>query len=92
VVLCLCARPSKGDCKSGIQDANPQQPPASLLQAFCTSLNWGSNLVVGATFPAMLASLGIAGALCLMCDVHAVRCARFVLLGGRLGVLLHCLR
>lgn len=30
-------------------------------QAFSTSLNWLSNLVVGSTFPAMLAALGIAG-------------------------------
>lgn len=30
-------------------------------QAACTSLNWLSNLVVGSTFPSMLAVLGIAG-------------------------------
>lgn len=37
-------------------------PMPCALQAFCTSLNWLSNLVVGSTFPAMLAALGIAGA------------------------------
>lgn len=31
------------------------------LQAFCTSLNWASNLLVSATFPMLLAGLGIAG-------------------------------
>ncbi len=31
------------------------------LQAFCTSLNWSSNILIGATFPVMLSSLGIGG-------------------------------
>lgn len=31
------------------------------LQAFCTSLNWASNLLVSATFPMLLVGLGIAG-------------------------------
>jgi hypothetical protein len=34
-------------------------PP--LLQGFCTSLNWASNILIGATFPVMLSALGIAG-------------------------------
>ena len=46
-------------------------------QAFCTSLNWGSNLAVGATVPAMLATLGIAGALRMLrmlCNGHGMCC------------------
>lgn len=31
-------------------------------QAFCTSLNWASNILIGAAFPLMLRALGIAGA------------------------------
>lgn len=30
-------------------------------QAFCTSLNWSSNILIGACFPVMLSTLGIAG-------------------------------
>ena len=30
--------------------------------ALCTSLNWASNLIVGLTFPAMLAGLHLGGA------------------------------
>ena len=37
--------------------------------ALCTSLNWASNLVVGLTFPAMLAGLHLGGAYL----VYAVR-------------------
>lgn len=32
------------------------------LQAFCTCLNWTSNLLVSSTFPMLLGTLGIAGA------------------------------
>ncbi|KAL4430702.1 hypothetical protein ABPG75_005958 [Micractinium tetrahymenae] len=42
----------------------PEVLPREIMgtaQAFCTSLNWLSNLVVGSTFPALLAALGIAG-------------------------------
>jgi hypothetical protein len=35
-------------------------PPVP-LQAFCTSLNWSSNILIGACFPVMLSTLGIAG-------------------------------
>ena len=38
--------------------------------ALCTSLNWASNLIVGLTFPAMLAGLHLGGAYL----VYAVSC------------------
>ncbi|EFN59043.1 hypothetical protein CHLNCDRAFT_137750 [Chlorella variabilis] len=40
-------------------------------QAFCTSLNWSSNILIGATFPLMLSTLGIAGSYL----VYAALCA-----------------
>ena len=44
-------------------------------QAFCTSLNWASNLAVGLTFPAMLRALGIAGSYAVYCGLNLVGAA-----------------
>lgn len=41
-----------------ILPSNIKGPAAAL----CTSLNWASNLIVGLTFPAMLAGLHLGGA------------------------------
>ena len=47
----------------------------------CTSLNWSANLVVGATFPAMLGVLGIGGSYLIFA---AANVAAAVFLAGRL--------
>ena len=54
------ARPPSASLLSLAQPA--PSPAPTHPQAFCTSLNWAGNLLVSATFPAMLAALGIAGA------------------------------
>lgn len=57
-----------------------------LAQAFCTALNWASNLLVSSTFPMMLAALGIAGtpllARCREVPLHGLAPAVVLLAGG----------
>lgn len=53
----------------------PEILPVEILgvaQAFCTSLNWASNLLVSATFPMLLVGLGIAGSYCVYAALNAV--------------------
>jgi hypothetical protein len=53
----------------------PEVLPVEILgvaQAFCTCLNWTSNLLVSATFPMLLAALGIAGSYCVYAVLNAL--------------------
>ena len=59
-------------------------PPAIIgqAQALCTALNWGGNLVVGATFPAMLSALGLGQSYlvyAVACSGAAVFCQRLMI-------------
>ena len=58
-------------------------PPAikGPAQAVCTALNWAGNLVVGATFPAMLHLLGLGGSYlvyALLCAGSAYFCYKYM--------------
>lgn len=58
-------------------------PPAikGPAQAACTALNWGGNLAVGATFPAMLRGMGLGGAYAVyaaLCVGSAAFCGRYM--------------
>lgn len=85
-------QPCGGCAKSGRRPRGPlaTQQRAAAPQAFSTSLNWLSNLVVGSTFPAMLAALGISGrhrrTACLL-PVHVLACTQQLGLAGSLWAL-----
>ena len=54
--------------------------------ALCTSLNWASNLIVGLTFPAMLAGLHLGGAYLVYAVGHLMSCLNS---GGGMYVICH---